>query len=60
MKAQSASTNKEYYVDYIDNSDINCNNVDLFALLCFIVYQRLLHSVGSSNGYTEQSSIKHT
>jgi len=53
MKAQSASANKEYYVDNIDNSSINCNNVDLFALLCFIVCQQLLLSVGHHRGVSD-------
>ena len=53
MKAQSASANKEYYVDNIDNSSINCNNVDLFALLCFIVCQQLLLSVGHYRGVSD-------
>jgi hypothetical protein len=71
MKTQSASANKEYYVDNIDNSGINRNNADLFALLCFIVCQQLL--LGTIEAYqvkltdfrlnieyTEQSSIKRT
>ena len=53
MKAQSASANKEYYVDSIDNNSINCNNVDLFALLCFIVCQQLLLSVGHYRGISD-------
>jgi len=71
MKAQNASANIEYYVDNIDNSSINCNNVDLFALLCFIVnnyyfqsgtteaYPIRLSDFGSNIGYPGQSSIKH-
>jgi hypothetical protein len=50
METQSASANKEYYVDNIDNSGINRNNADLFALLCFIVCQQLLLSVGHYRG----------